>query len=165
MTSQNKLNSLLTEVVFLPSPQMRQTKAVYWTSIAESNLYDKSTTTLAAALDVTNDSRLSKWWSVEGFSRWFCNKEEFRHRVEYLANLALDTIEEILLDSDENANARMKAAQLMLTAAAKMPGNSDTSQLKMIDDRIQRMGKAELESFLKQNMNIINSLDSESKNT
>lgn len=155
----NKLHSVLEDITFIPTPPMRQTKASYWAFLAENPVYDRDTTTLASALEITHDTRLSKWWPLPGFATWFCNREEFRQRLEYLANLALDTIEEVLLDSDANANARMRAVQIALEAAAKMPGKSDNQ--KMLDDRVQKMGRAELEAFLKQNLNILNKLESE----
>lgn len=149
----NKLHAVLEDVTFIPTPQMRRTKASYWASLAENPIYDRETTTLASALEVTRDSRLSKWWSLPGFAPWFTNREEFRQRLEYLANLALDTIEEVLLDSDANANARMRAVQIALEAAAKMPGKSDNQ--KMLDDRVQKMGRAELEAFLRQHASLV----------
>jgi hypothetical protein len=161
-----KLHAVLEEVTFIPTPQMRRTKANYWATLAENPVYDRETTTLASALEVTRDTRLSKWWSVPGFTPWFTNREEFRQRLEYLANLALDTIEEVLLDSDANANARMRAVQLALEAAAKMPGKSDNQ--KMLDDRVQKMGRAELEAFIRQHANLVGAtpnspLDTESE--
>lgn len=142
-----RLGALLADVTLIPSPEMRKAKATYWTRLHDNPVYDRDTTTLAAALEVTGDPRVSRWWSQDGFPDWFANKDEFRSRVEYLAHLALDTVEDVLLDQDANANARMKAVQIVLEAAAKFPTKSSGEE-KYLDARIQKMSKQELEAYI-----------------
>lgn len=146
----SKLEGILEEVVFIPTPAMRKAKAAF-VAAAEDNpiLLQTSSeggTSLAAVQSVVGDSRLTKWWSTPGFRDWFNNKDEFRQRVEYLANLSLDTIEDILLDGDANPSSRMTAAKLMMEAANKLPkGGSE----KYLDAQIAEMGKRELEAYLR----------------
>lgn len=150
MTTQKdakKLGAVLEDIVFLPSPAQRKTKAAFWTVLNDNPIADKDHITMASVVHVTGDTRVHKWWGQEGFQEWFCNKDEFRQRLEYLAHLALDTVEEVLLDGEANANARMNAAKLMLEAARKMPDKNAKEQY--LDESIHKMSKKELESYIK----------------
>lgn len=142
-----RLGAILEEVVFVPTPQMRKCKAAYLAATADNPMSDNPS--LELALQATGESRLRQWWSTPGFRSWFANREEFRQRVEYLANLALDAIEEILLDGDANATARNAAAKLMLEAANKLPRG--TGPERFADDQINQMSKQQLEQYLRRN--------------
>lgn len=145
-STEKAIEAAIVDITFLPSPEQRKVKAAFWATFADNPLADADNITKASALQITNDNRINRWWGTPGFSEWFSNRDEFRQRLEYLANLGLDTIEEILLDPDANANARMNAAKLMLEAASKMPNK--WNQEKFLDEHIQRMGARELESWL-----------------
>jgi hypothetical protein len=142
-----RLGALLQDVTLVPTPEQRKVKATYWTRLHDNPVYDRDTTTCASALEITGDTRVSRWWSLDGFQDWFANKDEFRARVEYLAHLALDTVEDVLLDQDANANARMKAVQIVLEAAAKFPTKASGEE-KYLDARIQKMSQFELEAYI-----------------
>lgn len=143
-----RLAGILEEVVFIPTPPMRRVKAAYLAATAE-NPITNTDPSLEAALQVTGETRLRQWWSTPGFRSWFSNRDEFRQRVEYLANLALDAIEDILLDGDANPAARNAAAKLMIEAAGKLPKGA--GQEKFADEHIQGMDRRQLEQFLRKN--------------
>lgn len=146
-TPGQELGKVLEEVVFIPTPAMRKVKAAYLAATSENPLLVGQDPTAASVQQVTGDTRVSKWWSTPGFRDWFSNRDEFRQRVEYLANLALDTIEDILLDGEANASARNAAAKLMIEAAGKLPKGTSTE--KYADEQISSMSKAELEQFIR----------------
>jgi hypothetical protein len=145
-SSGKTFDAIIEDITFLPSPEQRKNKAAFWASYADNPMASSDNVTLALALQTTKEPRLRRWWPVPGFSEWYSNKDEFRQRLEYLANLGLDTIEDILLDPEANANARMNAAKLMLEAASKMPNK--WNQEKFLDEHIQKMGQQELESWI-----------------
>lgn len=146
-TPGQELGKVLEEVVFIPTPAMRRTKAAYLAATEENPLLAGQDPTVASVQQVTGDTRITKWWSTPGFRDWFSNRDEFRQRVEYLANLALDTIEDILLDSEANASARNSAAKLMIEAAGKLP--KGTEKERYADEQISSMSKKELEQFIR----------------
>jgi hypothetical protein len=127
------------------SDEMRKVKAAFWAAYQDNPVH--SVITLSMVLQVTNENKVKQWWNLPGFKEWFCNKDEFRQRVEYLANVALDTIEQILINPDANPNARQNAAKLMIEVANKMP--SRHAKEKFLDAQIQEMGKRELEAYIR----------------
>lgn len=138
------------EVVFSPTPEMRRAKAAFWASLDDTPAGDiAETMTLAAATSMGADKKLSRWWSIPGFSDWWQNKEEFKQRLEYLAQLALDSLEAVLTDPDSNATARVNSAKLVLEAANKMPKKhaEDT-----VDQKLAGMSRNELEEYVRARM-------------
>lgn len=142
----NILAELVGDLTFLPSPEQRKAKSAYWTVRADSPL-QADRITLQEAQSATGEGRLRKWWTLPGFPEWFANREEFRQRVEYLANLALDTAEEILLDRNVNANARVQMAKLVIEAANRMPQKYQKELY--VDEKVAQMGKKELEEYIR----------------
>ena len=139
-----------TELLFKPMPQQRQAKATFWTFVNDSmGGLSPEDITLAKALQITNDNRLNKWWKVPGFSEWFSNKDEFRQRLEYLANLALDKVEDIILADDPKlTSAQVNIIKCLMEVAGKVPAR--VKEVKYLDEAVSRMDKRQLEAFLKQ---------------
>jgi len=149
--SLNNLSKVLAaaaqDVVFEPTPEMRRAKAAFWASLSDHPLGDADTLSLAASKQLGADSRLSRWWVVPGFVDWWQNKQEFKQRLEYLAQLSLDSLEEVLTSPDSNATARINAAKLVLDAANKMPRNSQPADT--LDQKLATMSRTELEAFVR----------------
>jgi hypothetical protein len=152
MSSLNNLSKVLAaatqEVVFVPTADMRRAKAAFWTSLSDHPLGigDADTLTLAASKQLGADSRLSRWWAVPGFVDWWQNKQEFKQRLEYMAQLALDSLEEILTDPGANPTAKVNSAKLVLDAANKMPKKVPEENL---DAKLSSMSRAELEEYVR----------------
>ena len=136
-----------TDLVFGPTPDMRRAKAAFWSRFSDAPL-SGGPLTLAAAQQIGADKRLAKWWALPGFQDWFQNGEEFKERMEYLADLALDALEQVLADPDANPSAKVASAKLVLEAASKMP--------KPVADapgtKLETMSRAELEDYVKRNL-------------
>lgn len=138
------------EVVFSPTPDMRRAKAAFWASLEGTPAGDLAENmTLAAAASMGADKKLSRWWSIPGFSDWWQNKEEFKQRLEYLAQLALDSLEAVLMDPDSNATARVNSAKLVLEAANKMPKKQAEDT---VDQKLAGMSRNELEEYVRARM-------------
>lgn len=115
---------LLTEMTYIPSPEQRRIKANFWSAHSDSPLAADSDITASYAIQLVGDARIQKWWSLPGFQAWFRNADEYRQRLEYLAQLALDAAEDILLDRDASPAARVHMAKLVIEAAGKMPSRT-----------------------------------------
>jgi hypothetical protein len=127
---------------------MRRAKAAFWSSLTDHPLGigDADALTLAASKQLGADSRLPRWWAVPGFQEWWQNKQEFKQRLEYLAQLALDSLEEILADPNANPTAKVNSAKLVLDAANKMPKKAPEENL---DAKLSSMSRAELEEYVR----------------
>lgn len=140
---------VIESVVFTPSPIQRKAKAAFWYKWNEHPFGDPADITAHTASDYAGYSQVREWWADSRFKEWFLNRDEFRQRVEYLANLALDTAEEILLDPDASAGARVSMVKLAAELASKMPQKGFREML--LDESIQKMNKEELEKFILDN--------------
>ncbi|TGN99699.1 hypothetical protein PN36_34995 [Candidatus Thiomargarita nelsonii] len=148
---------VIDEVIFRPSSEQRRTKAAFWVRHAENPLVSADKITLSFAQQITRDSRLKNWWKSSGFLEWFTNQDEFRQRVEYLAHLALDAIEDILLDPEGNQNAKVNTAKLIIEASNKMPPRVKVE--KVLDERINKMGRDQLDAYLRKNLHLLKKTD------
>lgn len=142
-----------TDLVFAPTPDMRRAKAAFWSKFADSPMLAADSLTLASVQQVASDKRLTKWWSLPGFAEWFQNKEEFRERLEYLADIALDSLEQVLTDPDSNPSAKVASAKLVLEAASKMPKKDAEAPAS----RLETMSRGELEDYVRKNLKFLTS--------
>ena len=142
-----------TDLTFAPTPDMRRAKAAFWHRVADAPLFDGGPITLAAAQQFGTDKRLSKWWTLPGFAEWFQNREEFRERLEYLADIALDSLEQVLTDPDANPSAKVASAKLVLEAASKMPKKEAESP----STKLEAMSRTELEDYVRKNLKFLTS--------
>ena len=86
--------------------------------------------------------------SSPAFEAWFGASHEFNARIRYLGDKALGALEQILLDdSPATANARVKAAQMVLTLAGQKPRESDEAS-KKLDSALKDLSKAELQALM-----------------
>jgi hypothetical protein len=140
-----------TDLVFAPTPDMRRAKAAFWSRFAEAPMAPADAVTLASAQQLGADKRLSKWWTLPGFAEWFQNREEFRERLEYLADIALDSLEQVLTDPDSNPSAKVASAKLVLEAASKMP----KKEAEAPASRLETMSRGELEDYVRKNLKFL----------
>lgn len=146
-TAAEKLVGIIQDITFLPNPEHRKAKAAFWALYSEAPLADTDRISCALAVQMSGDPRVTRWWSLPGFQEWFANKDEFRQRMEYLANLALDTAEEMLLDKKVHPSARANMVKLVIEAANRMPNRFAKEQYT--DERIGSMGRKELEAYVR----------------
>lgn len=147
-STQDKIVEIFTsDLTYLPTPEQRKVKSALWARFAENPLGDPSGMSLASVQKLVNDRRIDRWWPVPGFRDWLLNREEFRERVEYLANLALDSLEGILANPEEKGMAKVNASKLLMEIARKMP----PKHVKEIysDKRIGEMDTKQLEEYIR----------------
>lgn len=137
-----------------PTPEQRKAKERFWAPFLAGDTPVPPTMDLAAALKFAGDRRLKQWWDLPGFQDWFFNREEFKERVEFIAHLALDGIEEVLKDRMATASAKVAAAKLALEVANKLPKAKDQDG-RFADDKINQMDRAQLEAFIKRKLTLL----------
>lgn len=130
-----------------PTSDQRQVKERFWAPFMRGDIQVPQKVDLATALRYGSDRRISQWWDIPGFQDWFLNSEEFKDRVEFIAHLALDGIEEVLRDRTATASSRVAAAKLALEVANKLPKGAG-SEGKYLDEKINEMDSKELEKYI-----------------
>lgn len=145
----NKLQAVEDFVLYEPTTGQKKAKARLLIQLEDNPVasLDKLTCEQASQL-AKYDFR--KVWGQPGFKYWLTNQNEFRQRVEHLANRALDAAEEIL-DSDDPrlAGAKVSVISKVTELAAKLPKQQSA---RMLDDVVANMGKKELEQFIRDNL-------------
>lgn len=137
-------------LVFRPELDHQRCKSAFWSHFATNGLLVPPVIDLPLALKFGGDRRVSKWWDLSGFPEWFSNQDEFRQRLEFLANHSLDKLEALLSDEKANANAKVAAIKLIMELSKKVPSKSDSEQF--LDKKISGMGKKELEDYIRSSM-------------
>lgn len=146
-TNSDKLSAIVSDVVFMPEESMVQTKVKFWHKFSQIAMADPSSISLEMALRYTDDNRLKRWWGLNGFKEWFMNEDEFVVNIQFIAYKALNTLDEILGDSEASAAARVNAAKLALEVADKMPKKYDKIAYK--DTKIHEMDEKQLDEFIR----------------
>lgn len=152
-TTAEILEIVSNELTYLPSPEQRKSKSSFWVRFNDNPICEPQDISLQLALQFVDDSRLSKWWSQDGFKEWFRNRDEFRQRIEYLAHLSLDTLESVLIDPMSQSSAKVNAAKLLMEVARKMPPKQAVEQY--LDQKIAEMDRKQLEEFVKSRMKLL----------
>lgn len=141
------------DLTYLPSPEQRKLKSAFWLRFSENPICDPRDVGLGTVHQLTQDSRVDRWWGVPGFREWFRNQEEFRERVESMAHLALDTLMVILVTDDPKmSSARVSAAKLLLEVSRKLPSRTATEVGKSADKLIAEMDKKQLDAYIARHM-------------
>lgn len=132
-----------------PTPAHRKAKAAYWSHFFSTGDIPPASLEAATAARISGYNEVLDWWTnVEGFQEWFSNGEEFRQQVEYNAHLALDALEDILLNSGD-AKVRLAAARVVLEVSNKFPKGAAS---KGDEDPIDKMSKEQLEEFIRNSL-------------
>lgn len=98
-----------------------------------------------------HDTRLPAWWSIPGFQQWFTNNQEFTQRVGFIADLALDEMENIIRSNLVTAQVKTPLIKLAMEMAGKIPKNR-AQDTESEEDVISKMSRAELEEYIAKKM-------------
>ncbi len=134
-----------------PTAEQRRAKERFWSPFMQGDTPVPHPIDLATALRYGGDSRIRQWWGLPGFIDWFTNQQEFRERIEFIAHLALDGIEEVLRDRMATGSAKVAAAKLALEVANKLPRAGKAAE-EFADGKIAEMNKQELEQFIQKKL-------------
>lgn len=139
--------------IFHPTDEQRASKSQFWTRIADSGIQLPPDLDITTAVKFADDRRLTSWWTTPGFPQWFANSQEFRERMEFLANLALDQLQDIISSPSVAASAKTPAIKMIMEIAGKMPKQKSESESE--DEIISKMSKTELEDYINKKMPVL----------
>lgn len=156
---ENALQTAVQDILFIPNPSQRRVKARFWSRYESWNSVPEDITAAAVA-QVTNEPAISRWWATPGFKEWFRNEDETRERLEYLFQVALDAAEEILLDPNAQASAKVNMIKTIGLLAGKEPARV-AAEPQYLDAQVAKMDVKRLEEFVKKQALKIAQKDSE----
>lgn len=131
---------------FQPTDAHRKAKTAFWSHFFQTGETAPESIEAAAAARLSGFNEVVQWYEIPGFREWFSNGEEFRQRVEYVSNLALDFIQETLQDRNARPGDKMQAAKMALEVASKFPKSAPKEQV--LDEKIAEMDRKQLEEFI-----------------
>jgi hypothetical protein len=100
-----------TEVTFRPSREQRKLKAMFGAVAKSKKLDIKSGVTLELVLQLVPGCRtLRNWWHNELFVEWFTNASSYQQRIDYLIDLQLDNLEDVITNREGIFTARDQVA-------------------------------------------------------
>lgn len=144
---------LTVEGQFLPTNPQKRAKSAFWTHFSTAGEGSLTPTpSLATALRFGQDNRIQAWWDQAGFQDWFWNRDEFRQRMEYLANLAVDELEEILLSKQVATSDKLNAIKMVMQVSQKTtPVRAEES----LPDLIGKMNRVQLEEYIRSGLKLL----------
>lgn len=132
------------EVTFVPTRDQRKAKAMTY-AMAKSRKVQVASLEDAEALNplCTN---LRVWWHNDLFVAWFLNSNTYMQRIDYLIDLQLDNLEEIITNRDGTYSARDQVvAGRQLSEYKKALVDEDKAEKSEIGmDRIKAIAAAML---------------------
>jgi hypothetical protein len=126
----------IAELSFSPTPTMMKIKALFyenWAGMSEPKALDVT--------ELTGSSMVDKWWTNPEFVKWFLRKETTMSRLKYLKDLALQVAEDVLLDPDANAAAKVNMIKNILIYEEAV----EQKQLALASSRVNQLSTKELE--------------------
>ena len=141
------LSKAVDVVEFTPSESHRRAKSNFWSYFSSNDSLPPTSVTLDLASKYCGDRRITEWWSSVGFEAWFSNRDEFKQRVEFLADLALDQLYSLLKDPETGAASKVAAIRMIMDVGQKMAAKAPKEDT--IETKIAKMSKAELETFIR----------------
>jgi hypothetical protein len=139
------------DTIYKPTRRDRELKAAFWQAIVSDPF--------AHAGDFKDKASVEKYlgktvynWNADGFHEWFFNKDEHKHKIEYLFGIALDAAEEILLNNDPKVQgARVQLIRALSELAGKVPHKQAQVLIQnntAISGAIDNMSREQLEQYV-----------------
>ena len=144
------LREVAETLVYVPTNQERKLKAKYWSRAGENPLLpvSGSMVTLSSIKQITGGSQaIEAAWKKPGFQQWFLNAEDGRAKLEYLFDLGLDALEELLLNPEpKTASAKVNAIKLLAELTGRYIKGKQ-GQIGGLGEAIASADKASLEAL------------------
>lgn len=137
------------ELSFRPLPRDRELKAKFWVRASSDPLGLSDLALTRANAERLCQAKLNEW-NTPGFQDWFFNKDEFRQKLEYSVALALDALNDVLVNTDPKVQgARVQAIKVAMDLAGKaQPKQTNIQVNNQIGAQIQQMDKKQLEAYI-----------------
>ena len=141
-------------LIYVPTTAERKLKAKYWSRAAENPLLPVpgSNVSLANIKQVVGGGQaIEGAWKKPGFQTWFLNADDGRAKLEYLFDLGLDSLEELLLNPDpKTSSAKVNAIKLLAELTGRYIKGKQ-GQVGGIGEAIAQLDKASLEALFESN--------------
>lgn len=137
-------------LIYVPTTAERKLKAKFWAKASENPLVQVtgSHVTLSLVKQYSGGgSSLDNSWKKAGFQSWFMNPEEGRAKLEYLFDLGLDSMEDLLLSTDpKTSSAKVNALKLIAELTGRYIKGKQ-GQVGGLGEAIAHADKASLEAL------------------
>lgn len=137
-------------LIYVPTSAERKLKAKFWAKAAENPLVQISGSHVTLSLVkqyAGGGSSLDGSWKKSGFQAWFMNPDEGRAKLEYLFDLGLDSMEELLLSTDpKTSSAKVNALKLIAELTGRYIKGKQ-GQVGGLGEAIAHADKASLEAL------------------
>lgn len=135
------------ENLYRPTPLERRAKSIFWTRTLENPLLSTEDLSGRKLVQITGIGGIANSWNKPGFKDWFTNQGEYRERLHYLFDLALDAAESVLLSEDpKTQSARVNMIRVVAELANKFPSRYEKDTVETM--AIAKLSKTELELYL-----------------
>jgi hypothetical protein len=138
-------------LTFKPTKGQRMLKTKFWNIVNTSFALEKTPSQMSNEEigHIVESTSFVKYCQEPGFKDWFMNTNNMQQKLEYLFDLALDSVEEVLLSTDVKlGTAKVQILRVLAELGRKMPSKTED---KFADDDINRMSASELKKFLEKN--------------
>jgi hypothetical protein len=99
------------DVVFRPTREQRKAKAMFYATAKARRVDLKPGITMDLAQELLPTSRYIKtWWHNDLFVEWFTNSTSYQQRIDYLIDLQLDNLEDVVVNREGIYTARDQVA-------------------------------------------------------
>lgn len=151
-TSVPDITQLVAESAFFePTDEQRRVKIKFFARISDNPTVEAKSATLAQVKQITQSAAVEKWWPVLGFREWFLNSSEHMEQLEFLFDLSIRALTNILQNEDPKAQgARVQAIKHLAEIAGKMP-KKQASMGQFLDKAIAGMDEYQLAAYLEKN--------------
>lgn len=146
----SEVKELAEALVYVPSTVERKLKAKFWAKAQDNPLMslDGSSVTLALVKQTAGGgTTLDGCWKKPGFKDWFLNPDDGRAKLEYLFDLGLDAMEELLLSPDPKTSAAKVNALKLLSELTGRYIKGRQGQVGGLGEAIASADKASLEAL------------------
>lgn len=131
---------------FPATSEQRVVKARFWKHMSEQDVFTDVTSMSMEDLGrLAGTLKLSKWANRDSkFMPWFLNRDAVQHKIAACAEVAIDSLLEILLNSDKQSKPadRIRAADLLATLAGLYPNHK--KEVVFVDKEINNLDQDEV---------------------
>ena len=89
------------DVTFRPSREQRKARALFYATAKSKHIDVSQGVTVDLATDVIPSYKLlPQWWHNDLFVEWFTNSNTYQTRIDYLIDLQLDNLEDVIVNRE-----------------------------------------------------------------
>lgn len=104
--------------MFVPNDDQKRLKATFWRRWNAGPVRSDDEISAAAITEITDTSVVEKWWKDDKFKSWFKNQDTFSEDADYNANIAIETLRQLMFC--DNPSIRLKAASESLKLKSEL---------------------------------------------